>query len=195
MKTVRSSGIPLFTRGSRVRSEPRGRHRLGHHQRGAGLGTWACNTSNEMRERIRQWKAGEPFDLGELDVFACALAELVKAWSPVLPARTLATCPPQGASAPGPYAADVLGRAVADRLDVPFAVLLTRTDTKRYHGPMYALRQKPFRCEVPSAAPEIVLVLDDFITSGATMKLSLQAIRGAGIPAFGFAFSGHGRGN
>ena len=196
MKTVRTtSGIPLLIRGSRPKSSPSAVIGLVTTSAGPASAPGRWIPLVEMRERIRRWKATAAFDLGELDVFACALAELVKAWSPVIPARTVATCPPQGASVPGPYAAEALARSVADRLEVPFVVMLERTDTKKYHGPMFALRQKPFRCDVPSPAPEIVLVVDDFITSGSTMRLSLAAIRGAGVPSFGFAYSGHGRGN
>jgi adenine/guanine phosphoribosyltransferase-like PRPP-binding protein len=36
----------------------------------------------------------------------------------------------------------------------------------------------------------MVLVVDDLATTGRTLRLSLAAIRSAGIPAFGFAFSG-----
>jgi adenine/guanine phosphoribosyltransferase-like PRPP-binding protein len=36
----------------------------------------------------------------------------------------------------------------------------------------------------------MVLVVDDLITSGRTMRLAVEAIRTAGAAVFGFAFSG-----
>src|SRR5262249_62231644 len=110
-----------------------------------------------------------------------AVANLVRAWSPILPLGTILTVPPQGASAPGPYAAEALGRRVAEALGLPFAEVLTRTDEKRWHGPHAALRQAPFSCTPPEPAPAIVLVIDDLITSGRTMRLSIEALRAAGL--------------
>jgi predicted amidophosphoribosyltransferase len=36
----------------------------------------------------------------------------------------------------------------------------------------------------------MVLVVDDLVTTGATMRRSLEATRAAGVAAFGFGFSG-----
>jgi orotate phosphoribosyltransferase len=36
----------------------------------------------------------------------------------------------------------------------------------------------------------MVWIVDDPITSGRTMRLAVEAIRGAGVAAFGFGFSG-----
>jgi len=44
---------------------------------------------------------------------------------------------------------------------------------------------------MPTPRPAIVIVLDDLISSGRTMQLSLEAILQAGIMALGMAFSGH----
>jgi predicted amidophosphoribosyltransferase len=43
---------------------------------------------------------------------------------------------------------------------------------------------------LPDPASTIVLVVDDVVTTGATMRRSLEAIRAAGMAAFGFGFSG-----
>ena len=67
---------------------------------------------------------------------------------------------------------------------------LGRADVKRWHGPHSSLRQAPFACSLPDPAPTMVLVVDDLITSGRTMRLAVEAIRAAGVAAFGFAFSG-----
>jgi adenine/guanine phosphoribosyltransferase-like PRPP-binding protein len=36
----------------------------------------------------------------------------------------------------------------------------------------------------------MVLIIDDLVTSGRTMRLSVNAIQAAGVAAFGFAYSG-----
>jgi hypothetical protein len=132
-----------------------------------------------------------PFDEAMLTGFSAGLAGLIRAWSPILPAGTVVTVPPQGASAPGPYAADALGRGVAEALGLRFAEALGRTDSKRWHGPHHSLRQASFRWELPGGVvPPMILVVDDLVTSGATVQRSLEAVRAAGIMAFAFAYSG-----
>jgi Phosphoribosyl transferase domain len=130
------------------------------------------------------------FDPALLAEFSAAVAELVRQWSAILPPGTIATVPPQGASAPGPYAAEALGSAVAEALGLPFVRMLERTEPKRWHGPHHALRQTPFICALPNPTPTMVVIVDDLVTSGRTMRLSIEAIRSAGVAAFGFAFSG-----
>ncbi len=169
--------------------EPRTRW-LPSHQKRAGLGVWAANRSFTARARIRTWKGSAPFDPAMLAEFSAAVADLVRQWSPVLPPGTVVTVPPQGASAPGPYAAEALGSAVAEALGLQFRLLLARTEPKRWHGPHHALRQAPFFCTLPLPAPTMVVIVDDLVTSGRTMRLSIEAIRSAGVAAFGFAFSG-----
>ena len=109
------------------------------------------------------------------------------------------TCPPRGASsfgkaAPWPYAAGILAESVAGRLGFPFALTLSRTAEKKTHGVHQSLAQTGFKFEMPQERPDMILVCDDLVTTGTTLRLSLAAIRGAGFPAFAFAFSGHGRG-
>ena len=182
---------PTAPAPSRFRREVEPRTRwLPCHQKRAGLGVWAANRSYQARTRIKAWKRSAPFDLTELAGFAAAVADLIRAWSPIVPSGTVVTVPPQGASAPGPYAAEALGRAVADILGVPFAEALGRTEAKRWHGPHHALRQAPFVCTLPDPVPTMVLIVDDLVTSGRTMRLSVEAIRAAGVAAFGFGFSG-----
>ena len=36
----------------------------------------------------------------------------------------------------------------------------------------------------------MVVIVDDLVTSGRTMRLSVEAVRAAGVAAFGFAVSG-----
>jgi predicted amidophosphoribosyltransferase len=79
---------------------------------------------------------------------------------------------------------------VAEALGLPLAEVLTRTDVKRWHGPHHSLRQAPFVAALPEPLPTMVLIVDDLVTTGATMRRSLEAIRATGVAAFGFAFSG-----
>jgi hypothetical protein len=127
------------------------------HQKRAGLGVWTAGRSRQARSAIKAWKRSPPFDPFELDAFATALSSLIRAWSPILPDRTVVTVPPQGASAPGPYAAEALGRAVAASLGLSFVLMLERTEPKRWHGPRHALRQAPFVCKLGEPAPTVAL--------------------------------------
>ncbi len=181
--------IPIPT--SRFRRDPESSSRWRPtHQKRAGLGVWSAGRSQQARTAIKAWKRAVPFDPEALAGFAVAVADLVRAWSPVLPAGSIVTVPPQGASAPGPYAARALGLAVADALGLPFIEMLARTDAKRWHGPRHALRQAPFICSLPEPAPTMVVIVDDLVTTGRTMRLSVEALRAAGVAAFGFGFSG-----
>jgi predicted amidophosphoribosyltransferase len=83
-----------------------------------------------------------------------------------------------------------LRESVAAALGLPFAAMLARSELKRWHGPHHALRQPAFVCTLPAPAPTMVVIVDDVITSGRTMRRSLEAIRAAGVAAFGFAYSG-----
>src|SRR5262249_33714971 len=154
---------------------------LASHQKRAGLGVWAVNRAEPDREVIKAWKQAAPFDPEGRAGFASSVAELVRAWSPILPAGTIVTVPPPGASAPRPSAAEALGQAVAGILGLPFSAILERTDAKRWHGPHHSLRQAAFVCTLPEPAPAMVLVIDDLITSGRTMRLSIEALRAAGV--------------
>jgi adenine/guanine phosphoribosyltransferase-like PRPP-binding protein len=43
----------------------------------------------------------------------------------------------------------------------------------------------------PIAGTTLVLVIDDVIASGTTMRLARDAVRATGVMAFRFAYSGH----
>jgi adenine/guanine phosphoribosyltransferase-like PRPP-binding protein len=171
------------------RAEPSSRWRPVHQAR-AGLGVWCAGRSERDRAAIKRWKRTHPLNVDDLAEFAAAVADLVRAWSPVLPRGTVVTTPPQGASLGLPYAAEALGRCVSLNLGLPFIEALSRTEAKRWHGPHASLRQSPFVCRLPEPAPIMVIVVDDLLTTGATMSRALDAIRSAGVAAFGFGFSG-----
>jgi hypothetical protein len=168
----------------------RPRH-VGYSQRRAGVGVMAVHADPQTRKAVIAWKMASAPDPGGLTVYAEQLAQLVTQWAPALPAGCVVTCPPQGASAGGFYYAEALAASVAKRLGVPMVRLLSRTDTKTHHHPMAALAQTPFTVHPSAGAtPAAVVVIDDLITSGQTMKLSLAAIRQAGIAAWDFAYAG-----
>jgi hypothetical protein len=172
------------------------RKKLGCHdlkpasQKRAGLGVWSCNRASTERDKMLAWKANAPFSQAGLKRFSASLAKLIEEWSPILPPGTVVAVPPQGASAPGVYAAEILGRRVAKSLGIPFVMALRRTDAKKWHGPRFALAQAPFVCDpLPEGCP-LVIVIDDFLTTGTTMRLSIAAIRERGVCAIGFGYSG-----
>jgi hypothetical protein len=59
------------------------------HQKRAGLGVWTAGRSHRDRAAIKHWKRTAPFDPAALGTFAAALADLIRAWSPILPLGTL----------------------------------------------------------------------------------------------------------
>ena len=188
MRKRRRAMVTVERFGRRFR-EPAGRFRPAHQARSA-LGVWACSRSRADRAAVKAWKASPPFDEVPLAEFAAGLVRLITAWCPVLPGGYVLTTPPQGASAPGPYAAEALGRRVAEALGLEFVDTQTRTEPKLWHGVIHSLKQDDYVYRFTGPMPTMVLVVDDLATTGRTLRLSLEAIRTAGIPAFGFAFSG-----
>lgn len=162
------------------------RHRKAYSQKRAAFGVWAVTIDKAERRQAIAWK--NSIDPETTERYAQAVAAIVRDWSPVMPAGAVVTCPPQGASFPGEHAAEILARRVADILAIPFARILERTDEKTGHHPAESLRQAPF--QAAGELPPIALVVDDLITSGTTMRLSLEAIRQAGACAFGFTYAG-----
>jgi predicted amidophosphoribosyltransferase len=163
--------------------------KIGHSQKRAGIGVFAAHRSEDDRQTVLRWKAAPREHRRKTRRLARELTALIRGWSPALPPDCLVTCPPQGASAPGFYFAAALAARVANMLKVPFALSLARQAPKRYHHPKQAISQKPFTVSL-KPLPKFVIVVDDLITSGATMRLSLAAIRAAGSMAFGFAYAG-----
>jgi hypothetical protein len=65
------------------------------HQRRAGLGVWTAGRSRQARAAIKAWKRAAPFEPAALAGFCAAVADLVRASSPVLSPGTIMTVPPQ----------------------------------------------------------------------------------------------------
>ncbi len=161
--------------------------RTGYSQRRAGLGVLSVTRDEENRRRIIGWKTAGEEDARQTAEFADELAALVVQALPVPPAGCVLTIPPQGASWPGQYYARLLARRVANRLGMPLVELLERHERKLHHGRRDSLSQDSYT--VNMAVPAAV-VIDDLITSGKTMSLSLDALRAAETPAWGFALNG-----
>jgi hypothetical protein len=161
--------------------------RSGFSQRRAGLGVLTVSRDKANRARLLAWKLSSEEDPAVTAALADELAALVEKALPVRPSGCVLTIPPQGASWPGQYFARLLGRRVATRLNMPLVELLERADRKLHHGRRDSLSQDSYA--VNMAVPAAI-VLDDLITSGRTMNLSLDALRAAKIPAWGFALNG-----
>jgi hypothetical protein len=161
------------------------------HYRHAGLGVWCCRRglTGPDAEAFQAWKQAPSRREAFCTAAAASIADLIRQWQQTIPAEWVVTTPPPGASAGKEYPAGFLGRAVAAELGVEYQTTLQRSGAKRWHGRHYAMKQEPFivTCKPPSVA----LVVDDMMTSGTTMRLALDALRCAGVPAFGFAYIGN----
>jgi len=74
-----------------------------------------------------------------------------------------------------------LAAALAERLDTPLEPCLVRRGGRRQVGRRRAERLgQPPRIQASSAAPRSVLLIDDVLTTGATMSACAQALRAAG---------------
>ncbi len=165
--------------------------RQGFHVRRAGLGVFAAVYIREPGAdarylTFRAWKADPTGQADFLDSAAGAIVALIRCWSPVLPSDWTVTTPPAGASEGGTYPAGILAREVATRLDLDFQTTLHRKAAKHWHHPAESLRQEPYTVAV--IPPAVVLVVDDFISSGMTMRLSREALAEAGAVSFGFTW-------
>lgn len=179
--------IPNFC----AESEPIARRKATSQKR-AGLGVWASTRSVfDRSEMVKEKEMG----IGLVnDGFAYDIAELIKEWAPYLDSSIIVTSPPQGASAPGRYYAEDLAIRVAEKLDLTYVTLIERTDTKKRHGPWESRLQADYSLHrnfyVPHDPYRFIIIVDDLITSGTTMRLALKAIRDQGCMAFGFSYSG-----
>jgi len=182
---------PKQYRSTTTRSEAGASH-AGYSHRRAGLGVTTATNSPSDRRNILRTKADPLRDADTLAAFAADVAVLIRHWLPTPPPGTVVTAPPQGASWPGEYFAESLAAETARIIGLPYLSLIARTDEKKHHHPMVALRQAPFAYRDDTALPQppTVIVVDDIITSGTTMKNSLAALAAAGIPAYGFAYNG-----
>lgn len=165
--------------------------RAGFHVRRAGFGVWAvayCRGGrlDEQYAAFKAWKTDPSGQATTLDSMAAAIVILIREWCPAVPTDWIVTAPPAGVSEGGPYPAGILGREVATRLGLDFQTCLERAKAKRWHHPAESRRQEPYRVTV--APPGPVIVIDDFISSGTTIRLAREAFTAAGVPSFAFCW-------
>lgn len=157
-------------------------------------GVWACCLQPNMTQRawelFKAWKDEPSLHPDVTAHLADELVRLIRECLPVIPADWLITVPPQGksAAAGGEYAAGFLGRAVSERLNREFVTCFAAQTSKKYHGRFESIRrQEPF---VLAYIPDVpVILVDDLITSGRTMKTALDTLSQAGVVNFGFAYA------
>lgn len=120
------------------------------------------------------------------DTTAAFAGELADAGREVFggyPPRALVTATPQGASAYSgqPYAAGFLAREVAASLDLDCATLFEPFTARRHHGRHYKADEAALLRADAGPVPELVLVVDDVVTSGATMLAARAALAGPSL--------------
>ncbi len=166
--------------------------RNGFYVRRAGLGVFAAvylrdGQADTRYAQFKAWKADPSGQATTLDSMAAAIVILIREWCPAVPTDWIVTAPPQGASEGQVYAAGVLGREVAARSNLDFQTCLRRTGgAKKWHHPRESMRQAPYTVAV--APPAVALIVDDWISSGSTMRLAREAFAAAGVPSFGMAW-------
>jgi hypothetical protein len=166
--------------------------RNGFHVRRAGLGVFAAvylrdGQADTRYADFRRWKDDPTGQATTLDSMAGAIVILIREWCPAVPSDWLVTAPPQGASEGQVYAAGVLGREVAARLNLDFQTTLRRTGgAKKWHHPRKSMRQAPYTVAV--VPPSVCLIVDDWVSSGSSMRLAREAFAAAGVPSFGMAW-------
>jgi hypothetical protein len=143
--------------------------------RRAGENVLAVAGDVHTRRHVHRLKAAPLADPEALAKLAVAVAALIAHHFPVLPDRACITCPPQGATWPREHFAESLATRVATILGLPFVALLKR-----------AAPASPF---VLTRTPEgPVFVVDDLITTGATIRQTLDTLVSSGATARGFAY-------
>jgi ComF family protein len=158
---------------------------------GVGVATYAAPYSGVARDLVTALKFGHRLQLA--DAIADAIAQVVDpdaltALVPVPPA-------PSRHRRRGFDPAHRIAAALAKRLGVPLAQPLRRTDGPRQVGrPRRERLAAPPRVRVFSPPPPRVLLIDDVLTTGATLTACATALRGAGSSEIDAAVFAHALG-
>lgn len=161
---------------------------VGYHFRNARVGVFAARRDEpSLLLSLFAWKQDPVFHHAIAQKASVEVSQMILAWQPVIPRDWMITTAPSGKSHGNEhYPAAILAKEVASSLGLGYETMLVRNDRKSRHGKFASLEQSPYSvCFTP---PSVVLVIDDILTSGTTMRLSLEALSRTGIPAFGFAY-------
>jgi len=155
-------------------------------------GVFACVSQESLSEHtwalLKAWKALPTAYPQVTERLAQDLARLIREVLPVIPLEWLITCCPPGVSAGKEYAVGFLAKQVAQLLDREYVTVFEDQINKRWHGRFESLRMPDVM--TLRYAPDVpLIVVDDFITSGRTMRASLAALERAGVCSFGFAWA------
>ena len=144
---------------------------------GVGPVTWAAPYEGVARDLVTALKFG-----GRLQLAALAAEAIASALDPLLLAAVVPVpAAPARHRHRGFDPAQLIAAAVARRLDVPLVQPLRRTDGPRQVGRRRRERlAAPPRVRAVSRAPGRAFVIDDVLTTGATLASSAAALREAG---------------
>ena len=137
---------------------------------------WKVGKSDDYNKFLA-WKDDPSANSKITNEMACDIANVIICWSRSWRGFII-TAPPQGASyfAGKEYAAGILAKEVANILGVDYVTLFEPFNkTSPSHHPMESIKQQvPPKLIIDIDKP--VIVIDDMLSSGNTMKLTLKAL-------------------
>lgn len=148
------------------------------HLAGVGEVSWAAPYEGAVRELVAALKFG-----GRLALAEVAADRIVAALDPGLGPLSVVAVPPEPLRLRrrGFDPADLIAGAVAKRIDAPLEPVLRRRRGQRQLGRRRAERlASPPRVTAGGRPRHAALLIDDVLTTGATLRACASALRGAG---------------